>query len=90
MTAQTNTGISTTPDQCVFHVTINAGQNGIPAVVTDIAVRNGGSAALTGINTITASATVRLRDGFWPGSLGSSENTDKSRTKAKSAKNRGL
>ena len=56
----TNTGISTTRSQCVFHVTINAGQAGVPPTVTDIVVLNGGSAALTGINTVTASATVRV------------------------------
>src|SRR5467141_481289 len=60
MDKTTNTGISTTPSQCVFHVTINAGQAGVPATVTDIVVLNGGSAALTGINTVTASATVRV------------------------------
>ncbi len=60
MDKTTNTGISTTPSQCVFHVTINAGQAGVPATVTDIVVLNGGSSALTGINTVTASATVRV------------------------------
>jgi len=60
MDKTTNTGISTTPSQCVFHVTINAGQAGVPATVTDIVVLNGGSAAVTGINTVTASATVRV------------------------------
>src|SRR5713226_8623512 len=60
MDKTTNTGISTTPGQCVFHVTINAGQAGVPNTVTDIVVLNGGSAALTGINTVTASATVRV------------------------------
>ena len=60
MDKTTNTGISTTPSQCVFHVTINAGQAGVPGTVTDIVVLNGGSAALTGINTVTASATVRV------------------------------
>src|SRR5205823_7757569 len=60
MDKTTNTGISTTPSQCVFHVTINAGQAGVPATVTDIVVLNGGPAALTGINTVTASATVRV------------------------------
>jgi hypothetical protein len=60
MDKTTNTGITTTPEQCVFHVTINAGQAGLPATVTDIVVRNGGSSALTGINTVTASATVRV------------------------------
>src|SRR5437588_6355167 len=59
MGAATNTGISTTPGQCVFHVTIKAGQGGVPSTVTDIVVLNGGSSALTGINTVTASATVR-------------------------------
>jgi len=58
MSAATNTGISTTPGQCVFHVTIRAGQAGVPNTVTDIVVLNSGSAALTGINTVTASATV--------------------------------
>ncbi|HEX9222816.1 MAG TPA: hypothetical protein VF860_05765 [Candidatus Acidoferrales bacterium] len=62
MTAATNTGISTTTGQCVFHVTINAGQAGVPPAVTDIVVLNGGSAALTGINTVTASATVRVHE----------------------------
>jgi hypothetical protein len=59
MTAATNTGISTTPTQCVFHVTIKAGTGGVPAMVTDIAVLNGGKADLTGVNTITVSAEVR-------------------------------
>jgi hypothetical protein len=62
MDKTTNTGIFTTPGQCVFHVTINAGQAGVPATVTDIVVLNGGSAALTGINTVTASATVRVHE----------------------------
>src|SRR5207253_11123805 len=56
----TITGIATTASQCVIHVTINAGQAGVPATVTDIVVLNGGPAALTGINTVTASATVRV------------------------------
>ena len=60
MDKTTNTGITTTPGQCVFHVTINAGQAGVPNTVTDIAVLNGGSSALTGINTVTASATVHV------------------------------
>src|SRR6266550_9397352 len=60
MGAATNTGISTTPGQCVFHVTINAGQGGVPSTVTDIVVLNGGASALTGINTVTASASVRV------------------------------
>jgi len=62
MDKTTNTGISTTPGQCVFHVTINAGQAAVPAIVTDIVVLNGGPAVLTGINTVTASATVRMDD----------------------------
>jgi hypothetical protein len=62
MTAATNTGISTTTGQCVFHVTVTAGEGGIPKTVTDIVVRNGGSSALTGINTVTASATVRVHE----------------------------
>ena len=57
-TAATNTGIGTTT-QCVFHVTIKPGEEGVPAKVTDIVVVNSnGSAALTGINTITVSAEV--------------------------------
>ncbi len=60
MGAAANTGISTTPGQCVFHVTIKAGHDGVPSTVTDIVVVNGGSSALTGINTVTASATVRV------------------------------
>jgi hypothetical protein len=60
MGAATNTGISTTPGQCVFHVTIKAGQGGIPSTVTDIVVLNGGSSPLSGMNTVTASATVRV------------------------------
>src|SRR5437667_4208436 len=62
MDKTTNTGISTTPGQCVFHVTINAGQAAVPATVTDIVVLNGGPAVLTGINTVTAPATVRVDD----------------------------
>jgi len=59
MTAATNTGISTTPAQCVFHITVKAGAGGVPATVTDIVVLNGGKSDLTGVNTITASAEVR-------------------------------
>jgi len=62
MDAATNTGISTTPGQCVFHVTVAAGAGGVPDTVTDIVVVNGGSSALTGINTVTASATVNVAD----------------------------
>jgi hypothetical protein len=60
MGPSTNLGISTTPGQCVFHVTITAGQDGIPNTVTDIVVLNSGSSPLTGVNTVTASATVRV------------------------------
>jgi len=60
MDAATNTGISTTPGQCVFHVTVAAGTGGVPDTVTDIVVVNGGSSPLTGINTVTASAMVNL------------------------------
>lgn len=62
MGAATNTGISTTTGQCVFHVTVNAGQGGLPSTVTDIVVVNGGSAALTGKNTVTATAKVGVRE----------------------------
>ena len=58
MTAATNTGIGSSA-QCVFHVTIRAGEGDVPAQVTDIVVVNAnGSAALTGVNTITVSALV--------------------------------
>ena len=60
MDKTTNTGITTAQGQCVFHVTINAGQAGVPATVTDIVVLNSGTSPLTGINTVTASATVRV------------------------------
>jgi hypothetical protein len=60
MDAATNTGISTTPGQCVFHVTVAAGVGGVPDTVTDIVIVNGGASALTGINTVTASATVNV------------------------------
>src|SRR6266481_4415603 len=63
MDKNTNTCISTTPGQCVFHVTIHAGQGGVPSTVTDIVVLNAGSSLLSGVNTVTASATVRV-DGF--------------------------
>ncbi len=62
MGAATNTGISTTPGQCVFHVTVTAGADGVPDTVTDIVVVNGGSSALTGINTVTASATLNVAE----------------------------
>jgi hypothetical protein len=59
ITAATNTGIGS-KEQCVFHVTITAGESGIPAHVTDIVVVNTNkSDALTGVNTVTASADVR-------------------------------
>jgi hypothetical protein len=55
----TNTGISTTPGQCVFHVTIMAGKNGIPAQVTDIVVLNNGDEPLGSVQTATASAVLQ-------------------------------
>jgi len=58
MGAGTNTGISTTPGQCVFHRTVRPGRGGVPARVTDIVVVNGGNTSLSGINTVTASAVV--------------------------------
>jgi hypothetical protein len=60
MGASTNTGITTKPGQCVFHMTIHAGQGGVPSIVTDIVVLNAGSSPLSGVNTVTASATVRV------------------------------
>jgi hypothetical protein len=58
MTAATNTGIGTAA-QCVFHATARPGHGGVPSSVTDVVVKNAGASPLTGINTITASATVR-------------------------------
>jgi len=57
MNATTNTGIGNAA-QCVFHVTIVPGQNGVPAQVTDIVVKNASESPLTGENTITVSAEV--------------------------------
>jgi hypothetical protein len=62
MTASTNTGIGS-PVQCVFHVTVRPRRGGVPSTVTDIVVRNAGAAPLTGINNVTASATVNGRRG---------------------------
>jgi hypothetical protein len=59
MTAATNTGISTAPGQCVFHVTVRPNAGGVPATITDIVVRNAGASALSGVNTVTVSAEVR-------------------------------
>ncbi|MGI8735310.1 MAG: hypothetical protein ACR2LM_18650 [Pyrinomonadaceae bacterium] len=62
MTSATNTGIGTAT-QCVFHTTVTPGSGGFPEItVTDIVVLNtNASAALTGVNTITASAEVCVR-----------------------------
>ena len=61
LTEATNTGISINPTQCVFHVSVRAGVDGIPNKVTDIVVVNGSDSRLTGVNTITVSAEVVLR-----------------------------
>ena len=58
MTAATNTGIGTNA-QCVFHVTVEPGDPGIPNRITDVVVVNGGAAPLTASNTVTVSAEVR-------------------------------
>jgi len=59
MTAATNTGIGSAA-QCVFHVTIKPGQDGVPEEVTDIVVVNANpNSPLTGVNTITVSALVK-------------------------------
>jgi len=59
MTASTNTGIGSAT-QCVFHVTVTPGSDGVPDTVTDIVVKNANpNAPLAGINTVTASAAVR-------------------------------
>lgn len=57
MTAATNTGIGS-PAQCVFHVTVTPSSIGTTPI-TDIVVVNVGGGALTGINTVTATAEVR-------------------------------
>ena len=54
----TNTGISTVPGQCVFHVTIVAGRGGVPAKVTDIVVLNSGAEPLGSVQTATASVEL--------------------------------
>jgi hypothetical protein len=59
MTAETNTGIFTRPDQCVFHTTVRPGVGGVPRRVTDIVVVNSRAAPLTGIHTVTVSAEVQ-------------------------------
>ncbi len=58
MSASTNTGIGTN-SQCVFHVTVTAGVDGIPKEVTDVVAVNAGAAPLTAFNTITVTAAVR-------------------------------
>lgn len=55
--AATNTGIGS-PNQCVFHVTVKPGRDGVPNRITDIVVVNGGSAPLTALQTVTVSAEV--------------------------------
>lgn len=59
LNAATNTGITTRPGQCVFHVTVTPGAAGVPATVTDVVVLNGGNKPLGQINTITVSAEIR-------------------------------
>ena len=56
-TAETNTGIGSAT-QCVFHVTIRPGVDGVPSRITDIVVVNAGGSALSGVNTVTVSAQV--------------------------------
>ncbi len=59
MTASTNTGIpSPSGSQCVFHVTVKPGADGVPRRITDIVVVNGGAEPLTALNTVTVSAEV--------------------------------
>lgn len=58
MTAATNTGIGSTT-QCVFHVTVTPGADGVPERITDVVVVNAGAGALTALNTVTVSAEVR-------------------------------
>lgn len=59
LTAATNTGITTRPGQCVFHVTVEPGAEGVPELVTDIVVLNAGKRKLGPLATITVSATIR-------------------------------
>lgn len=58
MSASTNTGIGSS-SQCVFHVTVRPGVNGVPEQITDIVVVNSGAAPLTALNTVTVSADIR-------------------------------
>src|SRR5437879_9207730 len=56
MDKTTNTGISTTPRQCVFHVSINAGQAGLSNTVNHITDQASSSPAPTGINKVQDTA----------------------------------
>lgn len=58
MNADTNTGIGS-ESQCVFHVTVRPGENGVPEILTDIVVVNMGENPLSASNTITVTAEVR-------------------------------
>lgn len=55
--ASTNTGIGSS-SQCVFHVTVRPGVDGVPRRITDIVVVNSGTEPLTALNTVTVSAEV--------------------------------
>jgi hypothetical protein len=58
MNAVTSTGVGS-DDQCIFHVIVTPGENGVPAKATDIIVFNDGNNPLTASNTITLTAEVR-------------------------------
>jgi len=66
MNASTNTGITTTSGQCVFHVTIHPGQDGVPSTVTDIVVFERRRNASQCVNTVTgvSDSSGRLSSSF--------------------------
>ena len=53
-----NTGIAGSGTQCVFHLTVLPGEDGIPSTVTDIVVKNTGTGLLQPRNSISVSAEV--------------------------------
>jgi len=53
-----NTGIAGSGSQCIFHLTVLPGEDGIPSTVTDIVVKNGGPTQLFHRNSISVSAEV--------------------------------
>jgi hypothetical protein len=53
-----NTGIGGSGNQCIFHLTVLPGEDGIPSTVTDIVVLNNGAGSLFPRNSISVSAEV--------------------------------